>query len=290
MRPPRLGLEDEVLAFLGNPGWGVRSEKTQWLGSPTAFHRWRANRRCTSSSPIIRNAPAERRAEPVGGINGNTGLVCFIAFALAMLALLGLSRTPERANTRQASSAFIGPGVRVGFPLLLLLYVGYATMFPFLPLHGHAAGITTVSWFFPAYSALMIVCRLLLRRVPDRFGRRRVLTLSMALAASAYFVLALPPTPTSLCLAAVLLALGVSIFTPSLLALVVDLTPEAGRGRAIAMLLAATDIGSALGGFFAGMLVDVFGGYAVVFIFGGATASAALVLFSVTGWRRHTAA
>jgi len=60
-------------------------------------------------------------------------------------------------------------------------------------------------------------------------------------------MLATPPTRLSLVIAAALLGSGNSMLYPTLVALVVDRTPLAERGRAIGTLSGAWDVGVAIG-------------------------------------------
>jgi MFS family permease len=212
-----------------------------------------------------------------GGMAANFSAIAGLAIVVAVLGL------PMRGG-RSATPGGFGLGgrpARLGAVLLLLLYVGYSVMFAFLPLHAAAAGIANVGWFFTLYSVLMISFRMALRQAPDRLGRHRLLTGTMTSCALAYFVLAVPPTRLTLVGAAVILALSVSVLTPTLLAFVIDRTPETQRGRAIGFLLASTDLGSAVGGMSAGALVRVTDAYAAPFVFGGVMALVAALVFLV---------
>src|SRR6266436_4919131 len=79
-----------------------------------------------------------------------------------------------------------------------------------------------------------------------------------AIAASglSYLVLAVPPRPATLAAGAVLLGAGVALFYPTLLALLVDRTPEGERGSAIGTLSGSFDLGSVVGSFLVGLTVE----------------------------------
>jgi MFS family permease len=132
-------------------------------------------------------------------------------------------------------------------------------VYAFLPLHAAAGGLGRIAWFFPLMSGCTIVCRLLLRRASDRFGRVRVLGPALTAIALGHVALALPPTLGSLVLGAALLGSGNSMLYPTLVALVVDRTPVAERGRAIGTLSGAWDVGLAVGSPLIALLVDAHG-------------------------------
>ena len=78
----------------------------------------------------------------------------------------------------------------------------------------------------------------------------------MVLTALAYFTLALPPTPASLMIAALLLGGGSAVLYPTLAALVVDRAPEGERGLALGTLSGAWDLGVVVGSALIGVVAD----------------------------------
>src|SRR5439155_1415409 len=81
----------------------------------------------------------------------------------------------------------------------------------------------------------------------ERGGIRPAFAVTIALLALGNTMLATPPTRLSLVIAAALLGSGNSMLYPTLIALVVDRTPLAERGRAIGTLSGAWDVGVAVG-------------------------------------------
>jgi MFS family permease len=103
----------------------------------------------------------------------------------------------------------------------------------------------------------------------------------MASIALAYFVLAIPPTVPSLALGALLLGSGAALLYPTLVALLVDRTPESERGLAIGTLSASFDVGIVLGSLLIGFTVERTS-YAVGFGLAGAMAVLGLASFVLT--------
>jgi MFS family permease len=132
-------------------------------------------------------------------------------------------------------------------PLSLVLTVaamGQSALYAFLPLHATAHGQERhLAWFFGSYAAAMMVCRLGVSRLADRFSRQRILMAALCLLTAGFGVLTGPPVPSRLALAAVLLAAGSAALYPLLVALVVDRVPDRERGVAMGMVSGAWDLG-----------------------------------------------
>jgi MFS family permease len=263
----------------------------------------------TGSIVVAGESPAERRGESIalyyvassvgvaigpavgfalaatGGIVLNLTVVTVLA--LVVVALVVALRT---LPGNPAAPAGLGPPwSRPAVPASLALVVitlGAATVYAFLPLHADAAGLGHVPWFFPLMSGGTIACRLLLRRASDRFGRVRVLVPALVATTLGQLVLALPPTVPTLVLAAALLGCGNSMLYPTLVALIVDRTPAIERGRAIGTLSAAWDVGLTIGSPLIALLVDTHG-FPAGFLASALAAAAGLALLLALERRRR---
>ena len=168
---------------------------------------------------------------------------------------------------------------------LIVITLGAATVYAFLPLHAAAGGLGRVAWFFPLMSGCTILCRVLLRRASDQFGRTRVLVPALIVIALGHVALATPPTVAAVVLGAVLLGCGNSMLYPTLVALVVDRTPANERGRAIGTLSGAWDVGLAIGSPLIALLVQHHG-FSAGFLASGLAAALGLGVFLATERRR----
>jgi MFS family permease len=140
---------------------------------------------------------------------------------------------------------------------LVLATLGHSSVYAFLPLYAVSRGRgAALAWFFGVYPVWMIACRALMRGVADRVSRVHVALASMALQGVAYFVLALPPTPATLVLAAIALGTGGAVLYPTLAALVIDRADEADRGLALGTLSGAWDLGVVVGSVLVGVVAD----------------------------------
>jgi MFS family permease len=162
---------------------------------------------------------------------------------------------------------------------VIAVNVGYSSIYAFLPLYAIASGLDgNLGWFYALFSICIIVGRLGLSRVSDRIGRARVIVPAIAATVLSYVALALPPRPATLAAGAILLGAGVALFYPTLLALLVDRTPESERGSAIGTLSGSFDLGAVIGSLLVGLTVERFS-YAAGFRMAAAGALLGLVLF-----------
>jgi MFS family permease len=192
---------------------------------------------------------------------GGMALEFVAVTVVAVILMVLVARLPGSALTRAATA---GARFRVlsvrAVPVsgaLVLATLGHASVYGFLPLYavGRGQGPALVV-FFTIYPLWLIACRALLRGVSDRFGHARVAMIAMTLVAVAYLVLALPPTLTTLVIAAVILATGSAVLYPSLVALLVDRSDDSDRGLAIGTLSGAWDLGVVVGSALIGVVAD----------------------------------
>jgi MFS family permease len=220
-----------------------------------------------------------------GGMPLNFATV--IALSLAATALVLTLRTAP--GDPQAGGGMKRPWSRHAIPASLTLIVittGHSTVYAFLPLYTGAVGLGSAAWFFPLMSGFTILCRLVLRRASDRIGRAPVLMPAIALLALGNAVLVAPPTVASLVVGAALLGCGNSMLYPTLVALVVDRTPIAERGRAIGTLSGAWDVGVAIGAPAVALLVQA-QGFAAGFLVSALANGAGLGVFLITERQRR---
>src|SRR5512132_797132 len=193
------------------------------LSSPPA-HRGEAlgTYYLASSLGIAVGPPLAFGLRAVGGMRLAFAVVTAFAVVLALL----VARLPSHADAplgaprglRLISRSALGVSGS-----LVLSTVGHSAVFAFLPLYAIGQGQTAaLAWFFVVYPVWLITWRALLRGVSDRLGHLRVSLFAMAAVAVAYVIIALPPTPLSLTLAALVLASGNAVLYPTLAALVVD--------------------------------------------------------------------
>jgi MFS family permease len=187
-------------------------------------------------------------------------LRCFIAAGVLgvgiLLLVLGLERKPAGLESKRRFRWFSARALPAA-ATVVLVNIGYSSIYAFLPLYARASGLDgNLGWFYALFSVCIIAGRLGLRGLSDRIGRARVIAPAVALTTLSYLVLALPPRVSTLAAGAVLLGAGVALFYPTLVALLVDRTPEAERGSAIGTLSGSFDLGGVVGSLLVGLTVD----------------------------------
>jgi predicted MFS family arabinose efflux permease len=178
------------------------------------------------------------------GASANFALVTLLGGVAAAFGLLLRTAVGGRGAPARGPARLWSPGA---VPLSLVLVVaamGQSVLYAFLPLHATAHGQEGhLAWFFGLYSGAMIVFRIAVSRLADRWDRARILLPAFGFLAAGFGVLIAPPRPARLALAAVLLAAGSSALYPMLVALVVDRVPDRERGVAMGMVSGAWDLG-----------------------------------------------
>ncbi|HET7342278.1 MAG TPA: MFS transporter [Methylomirabilota bacterium] len=224
----------------------------------------------------------------VGGLTLNLAVVTLLA-AIVLALAISLRTTARRAAAPGRLGRLWSRHAVAASLALIAITTGQATVYAFLPLYAGARGLGRVAWFFPVMSGCTILCRLLLRQASDRLGRAPVLMPAMLSLALGNALLAAPPSVPTLTLSAALLGCGNSMLYPTLVALVVDRTPERERGLAIGTVSGAWDVGVALGSPAIAFLVEA-RGYPAGFLASALAASLGLAVFVFTERRRRPAA
>jgi MFS family permease len=233
-----------------------------------------------SSVGVAIGPPAGFALAAIGGVALDFAVVTALSLIVAGLAVA--LRTPP--GSPGLPGGFGRPWSRHAVPAsiaLIIVTMGFSTVYAFLPMHAAAAGLGNAAWFFPLMSGCTIASRLLLRRASDQFGRTRVLVPALVAIALGTALLALPPTIASLSGGAILLGAGNSMLYPTLVALVVDRAPAAERGLAIGTLSGAWDVGIFIGAPLIAWLVQA-RGYSAGFLASALAVALGLVTFLAT--------
>lgn len=120
-------------------------------------------------------------------------------------------------------------------------------------LHATAADL---QWVVEAYALFLAALILVGGALGDRFGRRRIYAIGIALFALASVWCGLAPNATQLIIARSVQGIGGALLTPGSLAIISASFPAAGRGRAIGTWSGFTTITSALGLVLGGFLIQ----------------------------------
>ena len=151
---------------------------------------------------------------------------------------------------------------------------GYMT---FLPLYARDVGLEDAGLAFLVASLTMVVIRGTLGRVPDIVGPVRAGSAALVFTAAAAAAVALWPTPVGVIVGAGMISAGLSLQSPSFIALAVRGVSDRERGSAMATFTAFYDIAGAIVGPVLGLIVTS-AGYRPAFLTTAAMSVVGLVI------------
>ncbi|QNH61512.1 MFS transporter [Hymenobacter sediminicola] len=232
--------------------------------------------------------PLERRGEAMGllGVAGSLGMAagpavgplitaafslntlfyCSSGLALLSLAVQGtMTETLPQAQRQKFSwsllrlnwGEILEPQVLAPAVVTLLCLFPFGAILTVVPDQSEALGLADHSkgLFYTCYTLASLVVRLLAGRASDTYGRVPVLRLSTALMVVSLGILMLADQSVPLFLgSAVLFGLATGLNSPTLYAWTIDLSHPERRGRAVATMYIALEVGIGLGALLGGWL------------------------------------
>jgi MFS family permease len=247
-------------------------------------------------------APRDRRAQLIGlyGVSmwGGISLGTFLgatlardgyprvwAFSLAAplfgLVLLSLVPAPARpAAPAGRARLLLRPALLPGTALTLGA-AGYAGLAAFVVLHLQARGIHSGVAVLSCFSAVYGGTRLVIGRLPDRLGPRRVATACGVGEAAGLAIIAVAPNLAVAVTGSVVMGVGFSLLHPSLALMVMNRTDPAQQGAALGAYTSFWDLGLAVWGPLTGVVASGLGYPAVFGVASVAAVAAAGLAFTV---------
>jgi len=229
--------------------------------------------------------PIERRGEAMGlmGVSANLGasmfpplgsflvleysmnmmfyVSSFIALVSIMI-LFGLKETlPEVQKFKPAllklnANEIIEPkALSVGL-VAVFVYMTFGVLLTISPDQAAHVGFTNKGLIFTSFTVFTIFSRLVAGRVSDKIGRIPVIKISVVLIVISLIFMGLANTTTQLMLAIGALGFSTGIASPAVFAWVIDISPEDRRGRYMATVYIALEIGIGMGALLSAWLYD----------------------------------
>ena len=231
--------------------------------------------------------PANRRGEAMGilGMTGGLGMAVgpwlgaqvvevsslnvlfYLSAGLALLSVLvqgTLTETLPKAQRQPFRLALLRldwrrevlePRVLAPALATLLCLFPYGAIVTVVPDQSQALGLSK-GIFFSCYTAASLATRLALGKASDTYGRVPVLRWSAAVMALGLGLLAWSPGAGWFLAGAVVYGLGAGLNSPTLYAWTVDLSDPTRRGRGVATMYIALEVGIMLGALAAGWIFD----------------------------------
>ena len=135
-----------------------------------------------------------------------------------------------------------------------------------------------ISLLFALYPGVWGVGQLATGALSDRYGRKRLITAGMGLQAAALALIAVADTFPGWAAGTILLGAGTAMVYPTLLAAIGDVAEPAWRGRAVGIYRLWRDLGYAFGALIGGVMADLAGLHAAVWVAAALSAAAALMV------------
>ncbi len=206
-------------------------------------------------------------------------LVTAMMAGSALVACLLVNRTPNVDPNEPppplVSRAAILPGV-----VSLFGVFAFNGLLTFAPLYAREIGLDDAAFVFTVASGTIIVMRVVFGKLPDRIGPVRAASGALVITVAAAIIVAFWDEPVGLLVGASVMAIGLSMQSPSLMSITVARVPERERGSAMATFTGFFDVANAVIGPSIGLIVAGVG-YQPAFLFSGAMAAVALVILRV---------
>ncbi|GEL18739.1 MFS transporter [Pseudonocardia asaccharolytica] len=138
--------------------------------------------------------------------------------------------------------------------------------------------VDQIGVLFALYPAVWGIGQLLTGGLSDRWGRKHLITAGMLTQATALAIIAVADTFALWAAAAMLLGAGTAMVYPTLLAVIGDVAHPAWRGRAVGVYRVWRDAGYAVGALMAGIVADLWGLRAAVWLAAALSATSGLVV------------
>ncbi|HSJ60875.1 MAG TPA: MFS transporter [Jiangellaceae bacterium] len=195
----------------------------------------------------------------------------------AVLALLAAAVVLGIGETRKPRTAGDGPTRFVHWPAIppalgfLASIVAMGGFLAFVALHADDVGMARTGLPLTLYGLVVVICRFVFARVPDRLPPLKLGAASLVAMASGLILIAMWPAPSGVITGAILLALGVTFSTPAFFTAVFATARPSERGAASGTASACIDIGLGGGPIMLGVVAAA-GGIPVAFAVAAAVA------------------
>jgi MFS family permease len=172
-----------------------------------------------------------------------------VAAVLGLFTPSGPTSTGVRPD-RLLHGAALGPGL-----VLLLGLIPFTGFAAFLALYGEQVGVDDVGPVFALYAGTVLVIRIFGARLPDLLGWRRASTLALLSVGTGAAVLAAWPAAGAVWLAAVAMAVGMSLLFPALFIAAMAGVPDHERSQAVGTFSLFFDLSQGIGAPVLGIVV-----------------------------------
>ncbi len=214
-------------------------------------------------------------------------MMFYVSSGFALLSMLILMHMKETLPQKQAfrfgllrlgRNDIVDWNVLPSALIVLLAYLSYGALLTLIPDWTHHIGISNKGFFFIVFTLSSVLVRLVAGKLSDKYGRIKVINTGLTGLAIAMICIAFSRTMAGLAISSALFGLSMGILGPALNAWTIDLSHPDHRGKAVATMYIALEIGIGGGALLAGWLYqDVISHIPKVFIITGIIAVIALM-------------
>ena len=250
------------------------------------FHGFSTGFKPTAATAFAADiVPVDRRGEAMGilGISMNVGasmfppigsyltmhysmdIMFYVSSLLAFVSiamLLGLKETLENKQKFRMELLKISSDEVIEVKALpqafvtIFIYMTFGVMLTISPDQATYLGLENKGLLFTSVTIFSILSRAVAGRVSDRYGRLIVVKIGILLIILSNIWMGVASGPLSLMLASGAVGFSIGIAAPAMFAWVIDLSPDERRGRYMATVYIALEIGIGFGALFSAWVYD----------------------------------
>jgi len=183
-------------------------------------------------------------------------------------------------------SVILEKGVLLAASALFIAGMGFVSVITFVPVFAGRINVQQYEIFFIAYTISVIFIRVFGGWIPDRYGKKKSAIPAFVIYTASIVLLGLADNWEELLYSGALFGLGHGLFYPAIYALVIDLTSEKNRGKAISICSVSFTSGGMIGVFINGVIAE-YRGFEVMFEILAITTILGFLIFSIFGIDPH---
>jgi len=213
-------------------------------------------------------------------------IFCSILGVPALLAASFIREPHVHRGSEGVRGSFIGAlrrrGVMAAAFALVVAGTGFVPAITFVPIFAVRIGIGAFELFFITYTVVILAVRIFFGWLPDKYGKKLVSIPALFVFSASIAGLGLVTDSLTLVIAGIFFGAGHGLFYPAIYALVIDLTPDEDRGKAVSICSVAFTFGGMLGVFAYGVTAEL-EGFRTMFAIAGAVCTAGFLVFALYG-------
>ena len=218
-----------------------------------------------------------------------------IVALMSVVVLIGMKETLPNKQPMKLSLLKISmddiyePKVIKPSIVFMLTVISFGTILTIIPDYSEFLGVKNKGFFFTIFTITSLLIRVVGGKASDIYGREIVLKIAAVGIAISLFILAYSPTKVYFIVGAVVFGLSAGLNAPNIFAWAVDLSDEKFRGRAMATVYIALEIGIGAGALLSGWLyANKSENFQITFLVCGGFAFIAFLYLMISGIKKQT--